>query len=78
MSTFYLLPAKHNVKNAEKDVLVDLIRFAGRGISEMDIAGNPGLTRASVTFINAPNENCGIPEAGRRFAHRGRPPVMPD
>jgi len=48
---FYLPSASQNVKNFNKHALVDLIRFAGRGVARTDIAQELGLTRASVTII---------------------------
>ncbi|HET9588962.1 MAG TPA: ROK family transcriptional regulator [Anaerolineales bacterium] len=77
MSAFYLLPANHNVKSFNKHAVVDLIRFAGRGITRTDIAEELGLTRASVTMIiNDLIQNGIILESESRSTRSGRPPVV--
>jgi len=79
LSAFYLLLANHNVKNFNKHAVVDLIRFAGKGISRTDIAQELGLTRASVTIIiNNLIESGIILEAESRATRSGRPPVVLD
>jgi len=76
---FYLPLANQNVKNFNKHVLVDLIRFAGRGVARTDIAQELGLTRASVTIlINNLIENGIILETESRSTRSGRPPVVLD
>jgi glucokinase-like ROK family protein len=56
---------------------VDLIRFAGRGLSRTDIAEELGLTRAGVTIIvNDLIENGIILETESRSTPSGRPPVV--
>ena len=76
MSAFYLLLANHNVKNFNKHAVVDMIRFAGKGISRTDIAQELGLTRASVTLIISDLiENDLILESESRSTRSGRPPV---
>jgi glucokinase-like ROK family protein len=77
LSAFYLLLANHNVKNFNKHAVVDLIRFAGKGISRTDIAQELGLTRASITIIiNDLIENGIIFETESRSTRSGRPPVV--
>lgn len=77
MSAFYLLLANRNVKNFNKHAVVDLIRFAGKGISRTDIAHELGLTRASVTIIiNDLIENGILLETESRSTRSGRPPVV--
>jgi glucokinase-like ROK family protein len=77
LSAFYLLLANHNVKNFNKHAVVDMIRFAGKGISRTDIAQELGLTRASVTIIiNDLIENDIILESESRSTRSGRPPVV--
>jgi glucokinase-like ROK family protein len=77
LSVSYFLPANHNVKNYNKHAAVDLIRFAGRGISRTDIADELGLTRAGVTIIiNDLIDNGIIIETDSRSTPSGRPPVV--
>lgn len=77
MTAFYLRLANHNVKNFNKHAVVDLIRFAGKGISRTDIAQEMGLTRASVTIIiNDLIENGILLETESRSTRSGRPPVV--
>lgn len=77
MSAFYFLPANHNIKSFNKHAAVDLIRFAGKGISRSDIAEELGLTRAGVTIIvNDLLESGIILETNSRSTPSGRPPVV--
>jgi glucokinase-like ROK family protein len=77
LSASYLLLANRNVKNFNKHAVVDLIRFAGKGISRTDIAQELGLTRASVTIIiNDLIENDIVLETESRSTRSGRPPVV--
>jgi glucokinase-like ROK family protein len=79
LNAFYLPLANQNVKNFNKHALVDLIRFAGRGVARTDIAQELGLTRASVTIIiNDLIENGIILETESRATRSGRPPVVLD
>ncbi len=56
---------------------MDLIRFAGRGLSRTDIAEELGLTRAGVTIIvNDLIDNGIILEKESRTTPSGRPPVV--
>jgi glucokinase-like ROK family protein len=56
---------------------VDLIRFAGRGISRADIADEMGVTRAAVTIIiNDLIGNGIILNTESRSTSSGRPPVV--
>lgn len=56
---------------------MDLIRFAGQGVSRTDIAEELGLTRAGVTIIiNDLIENGIILETESRSTPSGRPPVV--
>jgi glucokinase-like ROK family protein len=76
---FYLPLANQNVKNFNKHALVDIIRFAGRGVARTDIAQELGLTRASVTIIiNSLIESGIILETESRSTRSGRPPVVLD
>lgn len=77
MSAFYWLPVNQNVRNFNKHAAVDLIRFAGRGISRTDLAEEMGLTRAAVTVIvNDLIANSIILETENRTTSSGRPPVV--
>jgi len=77
LSTFFWLPANHNVKNFNKHAAVDLIRFAGNGISRADLATQIGLTRSAVTIIvNDLLINDLVREANSRSTPSGRPPVV--
>lgn len=77
MSTFYWLPANHNVKNFNKHAAVDLIRFAANGISRADLADQMDLTRAAVSLIvNDLLANQIVREAESRSTPSGRPPVV--
>lgn len=77
LSAFYFLPANHNIKSFNKHAAVDLIRFAGKGISRSDIAEELGLTRAGVTIIvNDLLESGIILETNSRSTPSGRPPVV--
>jgi glucokinase-like ROK family protein len=77
LSAFYWLPAKHNVRNFNKHAAVDLIRFAGKGLSRTDLAEEMGLTRAAVTIIvNDLISNGNIIETESRTTSSGRPPVV--
>lgn len=77
MSAFYLLLANRNVKNFNKHSVVDLIRFAGKGISRTEIAQELGLTRASVTIIiNDLIDGGIILETESRSTRSGRPPIV--
>ena len=79
MNAFYLPLANQNVKTFNKHALVDLIRFAGRGVARTDIAQELGLTRASVTIlINDLIESGIILETESRSTRSGRPPVVLD
>jgi glucokinase-like ROK family protein len=79
LNAFYLPLANQNVKNFNKHALVDLIRFAGRGVARTDIAQELGLTRASVTMIiNDLIESGIILETESRSARSGRPAVVLD
>ena len=51
LSFFYWLPTNHNVRNFNKHAAVDLIRFAGKGLSRTDLAEEMGITKAAVTII---------------------------
>lgn len=76
MTAFYFLPANHNIKSFNKHAAIDLIRFAGKGISRSDIAEELGLTRAGVTIIvNDLLESGIILETNSRSTPSGRPPV---
>jgi len=56
---------------------VDLIRFAGRGISRADLADEMGITRAAVTIIiNDLISNGIILNTESRSTASGRPPVV--
>jgi glucokinase-like ROK family protein len=77
LTAFYFLPANHNIKNFNKHAAVDLIRFAGKGISRSDIAEELGLTRAGVTIIVNDLLDSGILlETNSRSTPSGRPPVV--
>jgi glucokinase-like ROK family protein len=77
LSVFYFLPANHNIKSFNKHAAVDLIRFAGKGISRTDIAEELGLTRAGVTIIVNDLLDSGIIlETNSRSIPSGRPPVV--
>ena len=77
MSAFYWLPVNQNVRNFNKHAVVDLIRFAGKGISRTDLAEEMGLTRAAVTIIvNDLITNGIIVETESRTTSNGRPPVV--
>lgn len=77
MSAFYWLPANHNVRNFNKHAAVDLIRFAGKGLSRTDLAEEMGLTRAAVTsIVNDLISNGIILETESRTTSSGRPPVV--
>ena len=77
MSAFYWLPSNHNVRNFNKHLAVDLVRFAGKGLSRTDLAEEMGLTRAAVTtIINDLIANGIILETESRSTASGRPPVV--
>jgi glucokinase-like ROK family protein len=77
LNAFYFLPANHNIKNFNKHAAIDLIRFAGKGISRSDIAEELGLTRAGVTIIVNDLLDSGIIlETASRSTPSGRPPVV--
>jgi len=77
LSAFYLLLPNHNVKNFNKQAVVDLVSYTGKGISSTDIAQELGLTRAGVTIIiNDLIENGMILETESRSTRSGRPPVV--
>lgn len=77
MSAFYWLPVNQNVRNFNKHAAVDLIRFAGRGISRTGLAEEMGLTRPAVTVIvNDLIANTIILETENRTTSSGRPPVV--
>jgi glucokinase-like ROK family protein len=79
LNAFYLPLANQNVKTFNKHALVDLIRFAGKGVARTDIAQELGLTRASVTIIiNDLIESGIILETESRSTRSGRPPVVLD
>jgi glucokinase-like ROK family protein len=79
LNAFYLPLANQNVKTFNKHALVDLIRFAGRGVARTDIAQELGLTRASVTMIINDLIDSGIIlEMESRATRSGRPPVALD
>jgi glucokinase-like ROK family protein len=77
VSAFYWLPTNHNVRNFNKHAAVDLIRFAGKGLSRTDLAEEMGLTRAAVTIIvNDLIAHGIIIETESRTTSSGRPPVV--
>ena len=77
MSAFYWLPTNHNVRNFNKHAAVDLIRFAGKGLSRTDLAEEMGLTKAAVTLIvNDLIAHGIIIETESRTTSSGRPPVV--
>ena len=77
MAAVYFLPANHHIKNFNKHAAVDLIRFAGKGISRTGIAEELGLTRAGVTIIiNDLIDKGIIIETSSRSTLSGRPPVV--
>ena len=77
MTAFYWLPTNHNVRNFNKHAVVDLIRFAGRGLSRTDLAEEMGLTKAAVTVIVNDLIASGIiVETESRTTSSGRPPVV--
>ena len=77
MSVFYWLPTNHNVRNFNKHAAVDLIRFAGKGLSRTDLAEEMGITRAAVTIIiNDLIAHGIIIETESRTTSSGRPPVV--
>ena len=77
MSSFYWLPVDRNVRNFNKHSVVDLIRFARKGVSRADLAEEMGLTRAAVTVIvNDLITNGIILETESRTTSSGRPPVV--
>ena len=79
VTSFYWLPAKHNVRNFNKHAAVDLIRFAGKGLSRTDLSEGMGLTRAAVTIIVNDLLTHGIiVETESRTTSNGRPPVVLD
>jgi glucokinase-like ROK family protein len=77
LSSFYWLPVDRNVRNFNKHSVVDLIRFARKGVSRADLAEEMGLTRAAVTVIvNDLITNDIILETESRTTPSGRPPVV--
>lgn len=77
MFTFYWLPTEQNVKGFNKHAALDLIRFAGGGLSRTDLAERMGLTRAAISLIVNDLLGSGvIQEAEIRSAPSGRPPVI--
>jgi glucokinase-like ROK family protein len=77
VSVFYWLPTNHNVRNFNKHAAVDLIRFAGKGLSRTDLAEEMGLTKAAVTLIVNDLITHGIIiETESRTTSSGRPPVV--
>jgi len=77
LAAVYFLPANHHIKNFNKHAAVDLIRFAGKGISRTGIAEELGLTRAGVTIIiNDLIDKGIIIETSSRSTLSGRPPVV--
>jgi glucokinase-like ROK family protein len=77
LSSFYWLPVDRNVRNFNKHSVVDLIRFARKGVSRADLAEEMGLTRAAVTVIvNDLIKNDIILETESRTTFSGRPPVV--
>ncbi len=77
MSAFYWLPANHHIRNFNKHAAVDLIRFAGKGLSRTDLAEEMGLTRAAVTIIINDLISSGIiVETESRTTSSGRRPVV--
>ena len=77
MSSFYWLPVNQNVRNFNKHAVVDLIRFARRGISRADLAEHMGLTRAALTIIvNELIKNGIILETESRTTSSGRRAFM--
>lgn len=77
VTAFYWLPTNHNVRNFNKHAAVDLIRFAGKGLSRTELSEGMGLTRAAVTIIvNDLITNGIIVETESRTTSSGRPPVV--
>ncbi len=77
MSSFYWLPTNHNVRNFNKHAAVDLIRFAGKGLSRTDLAEEMGITKAAVTIIiNDLIAHGIIIETESRTTSSGRPPIV--
>jgi glucokinase-like ROK family protein len=77
LSTFFWLPADHNVKSFNKHAALDLIRFSGAGMSRTELAEHMGLTRAAVSLIvNDLLESGVVLEAESRSVPSGRPPIV--
>ncbi len=76
VSTHFTYIPTQNVKNLNKHVALDLIRFTPGGISRVRLAQRMDLTRAAITAIVDDLLKSGvIKEASSRSVNTGRPPV---
>jgi len=74
-TNFTYIPTQ-NVKNINKHIALDLIRFTPGGISRVEIAQRMELTRAAITAIVDDLIKSGtIKETSSRSVNTGRPPV---
>lgn len=75
MGTFFWTLPQRSVKNLNKHVILDLIRFTPGGISRVELARQMGLTRAAVTTIINDLEKSGIVREGEQHTSGGRRPI---
>jgi len=76
-TTVYPPLAEYNVKNINKRISLDLIRFTPGGISRAELARQLGLTRAAVTSIISDLIDSGlVQETENGPATGGRRPIM--
>jgi glucokinase-like ROK family protein len=74
--SYYSLNAIQNVKNINKYLVMDLIRFTPGGISRVEIAHRLNLSRAAVTaIVNDLLLTSLVHEAEIINVHSGRPPI---
>jgi glucokinase-like ROK family protein len=77
LSQFLWSPPNQNVKNINKHIVLDLIRFTPGGISRAELAQHLLLSRAAVSvIINDLMEYNLIRETESRISHSGRPPII--
>lgn len=74
-TTIWQIP-KSNVKNLNKHVALDLIRFSAGGISRIELSRQLGLTRAAVTSIVGDLIDAGLVRETDSHPTGGRRPII--
>lgn len=76
ISAHFIYNSSPNVKNINKHIALDLIRFTPGGISRVELAQQMDLTRAAISaIVDNLLKSKTVQEASSRSSNAGRPPV---